>query len=122
MAGAAFAGQIWTVLDTMFEELNAAGQKLLREFSPSAVEADILADVDSRASSYLAIDLLVRNTTGPPPVPRTEMPRGRYIGFGVPKLACAARRALAFALGADAGIPAGLPLCAALAATVPLLR
>ena len=57
MAGAAFSGQIWTVLDAMFEELHAAGQKLPREFSPSAVEADILADVDSRASSYLAIDL-----------------------------------------------------------------
>jgi hypothetical protein len=57
IAGAAFSGQIWAVLDTMFEELHAAGQKLPREFSPSAVEADILADVDSRASSYLAIDL-----------------------------------------------------------------
>lgn len=57
MAGAAFGGKIWGVLDTMFEELRAAGQKLPREFSPSAVEADLLADVDSRASSYLAIDL-----------------------------------------------------------------
>jgi hypothetical protein len=33
------------------------GQKLPKEFSPSAVDADFLADVDSRASSYLAIDL-----------------------------------------------------------------
>jgi hypothetical protein len=57
MAGAAIGGQIWEVLDTLFEELHAVGQKMPQEFSPSAVEADFLADVDSRASAYLATDL-----------------------------------------------------------------
>lgn len=57
MARAAFGGQLWGVLDTLFEELYPVGQKLPKEFSPSAVEADLLADVDSRAASYLATDL-----------------------------------------------------------------
>ena len=57
MAGAAFGGQIWGVLDTFFEQLHAVRQKLPKEFSPSAVEADFLADVEQKASAYLATDL-----------------------------------------------------------------
>jgi hypothetical protein len=57
MAGAAFGGQIWGVLDTFFEELHTVGQKMPQEFSPSSVEADFLADVDTKASAYLATDL-----------------------------------------------------------------
>jgi hypothetical protein len=57
IAGAAFGGQIWEVLDNFFADLYAVGRKMPKEFRPSAVEADFLADVDSKASAYLAADL-----------------------------------------------------------------
>ena len=57
MAGAAIGGQIWAVLEALFEELEKAAQTLPNEFDLHAIEVDTLARVDSTASTYLATDL-----------------------------------------------------------------
>jgi hypothetical protein len=56
MAGAALSGQIWAVLEALFEELQKASEKMPEQFTLS-ISSDILADVDSAATAYLATDL-----------------------------------------------------------------
>jgi hypothetical protein len=56
VVGAAFGGSIWAMLDTLFEELVQADQKMPEEFSLS-ISSDIPANVDVTATAYLATDL-----------------------------------------------------------------
>jgi hypothetical protein len=56
MAGAALSGQIWAVLEALFEELQKAGEKMPEQFTLS-ISPDIPAAVDSAATAYLATDL-----------------------------------------------------------------
>jgi hypothetical protein len=56
VAGAAFGGGIWAMLDSLFEELVQADQKMPEEFSLS-ISSDIPANVDATATAYLATDL-----------------------------------------------------------------
>lgn len=55
MARAALSGAIWTVLGTLYEDLQAAGEKMPEEFAPS-ISSDIPAAIDSAATAYLAAD------------------------------------------------------------------
>jgi len=57
MAGAAFSGTIWAALESLFETLEQAGQKMPEQFNPS-ISSDIPAAVDAAATVYLATDLL----------------------------------------------------------------
>jgi hypothetical protein len=56
VAGAAFGGGIWAMLDSLFEELVQADQRMPEEFSLS-ISSDIPANVDATATVYLATDL-----------------------------------------------------------------
>jgi hypothetical protein len=56
MAGAAFSGKIWAVLEALFEDLQKAGEKMPEQFTLS-ISPDIPAAVDAAATAYLATDL-----------------------------------------------------------------
>ena len=53
----AFSGTIWAALESLFETLEQAGQKMPEQFNPS-ISSDIPAAVDAAATVYLATDLL----------------------------------------------------------------
>lgn len=56
MAKAVNSGEIWTILDVIFEQLQQAGEKMPEEFTLS-ISSDVPAEVDAAATAYLATDL-----------------------------------------------------------------